>query len=112
MCIRDSNTCNQAIVNYLIIGYIYKTKKIMNMFHSFRGGRIHYSDSGKGPVIVLLHGYLESSEVWNGFAGKLSSEFRVIAVDLPGHGNSDVYGEVYSMEFMAMAIKDLINSIE
>jgi len=82
------------------------------MFHSFRGGRIHYSDSGKGPVIVLLHGYLESSEVWNGFAGKLSSEFRVIAVDLPGHGHSDVYGEVHSMEFMAMAIKDLINSLE
>ena len=84
----------------------------MNMFHSFRGGKIHYSDSGKGPVIVLLHGYLESSEVWNGFAGKLSPEFRVIAVDLPGHGNSDVYGEVHSMEFMAMAIKDLINSLE
>ena len=82
------------------------------MFHSFRGGRVHYSDSGNGTVIVLLHGYLETSEVWNGFAEKLSSEFRVISVDLPGHGLSDVYGEVHSMEFMATAIKDLIDSLD
>jgi len=79
------------------------------MFFSFTGGRIHYSDSGNGVVIVLLHGYLESSEVWNGFSEKLASSFRVITVDLPGCGLSDVYGEVHSMEFMAMAIKELID---
>jgi pimeloyl-ACP methyl ester carboxylesterase len=84
----------------------------MNMFCSFRGGRIHYSDSGNGSVIVLLHGYLESSEVWNGFAEKLASEFRVISVDLPGCGLSDVYGEVHSMEFMANAVKELIDSLD
>jgi pimeloyl-ACP methyl ester carboxylesterase len=79
------------------------------MFFSYRGGRIHYTDSGIGNVIVLLHGYLESSEVWNGFSEKLTSSFRVITVDLPGCGLSDVYGEVHSMEFMAMAIKRLID---
>lgn len=78
------------------------------MFFSYKGGRIHFSDSGIGDPIVLLHGYLESSEVWNGFAEKLSSEFRVISVDLPGHGLSDVYGEVHGMEFMATGIKELI----
>ena len=71
------------------------------MFFSYKGRKIHYSDSGKGKAIVLLHGYLESSEVWNGFAEKLGSEFRVILIDLPGCGLSDVYGEVHSMEFMA-----------
>jgi pimeloyl-ACP methyl ester carboxylesterase len=81
------------------------------MFSSFRGGRIHYTDSGNGPVIVLLHGYLESSEVWNGFAEKLALSFRVLNVDLPGCGLSDIYGEVHSMEFMAMAIKQLIDSL-
>jgi pimeloyl-ACP methyl ester carboxylesterase len=78
------------------------------MFFSFNEGRIHYSDSGMGPVIILLHGYLESSEVWNGFARKLASSFRVINVDLPGCGLSDVYGELHSMEFMASAINGLI----
>jgi len=78
------------------------------MFFSYQGGSIHFTDEGKGESIVLLHGYLESSEVWNGFAAKLGSEFRIIAVDLPGHGLSDIYGEVHSMEFMADAIKELI----
>jgi len=62
-------------------------------------------------VIVLLHGYLESSEVWNGFRDKLSSEFRVISVDLPGHGLSDIYEETHSMEFMATVIKELLDSL-
>jgi pimeloyl-ACP methyl ester carboxylesterase len=78
------------------------------MFFSYQGRRIHFTDTGRGESIVLLHGYLESSEVWNGFAVKLSSEFRIISVDLPGHGLSDVYGEVHSMEFMADVVKELI----
>src|SRR5664280_1195443 len=81
------------------------------MFFSYRGGRIHYTDSGEGAIIVLLHGYLESSEVWNGFSGKLALSFRVISVDLPGCGLSDVFGEVHSMEFMAMAIKELFDHL-
>ena len=81
------------------------------MFFSYKGRKIHYSDSGKGKAIVLLHGYLESSEVWNGFAEKLGSEFRVILIDLPGCGLSDVYGEVHSMEFMAQAVKELVVSL-
>ncbi|MCX6326488.1 MAG: alpha/beta hydrolase [Bacteroidia bacterium] len=81
------------------------------MFFLFRGGRIHYSDSGKGTAIVLLHGYLESSGVWNGFEGKLASKFRIISMDLPGHGLSDVYGEVHTMEFMATAVKELLDTL-
>jgi len=82
------------------------------MFIAFKKGRIHYTDSGTGPVIVLLHGYLESSEVWNGFAEKLSAKFRVIAVDLPGHGFSDVYGKVHTMEFMAEAVKEILDNLK
>jgi pimeloyl-ACP methyl ester carboxylesterase len=81
------------------------------MFFLYRGRRIHYTDSGDGAVIVLLHGYLESSEVWNGFSGKLALSFRVISVDLPGCGLSDVFGEAHSMEFMAMAIKELFDHL-
>ena len=44
------------------------------MFFKYRDGRINYSDSGTGSVIVLLHGYLESSKVWNGFASKLAHQ--------------------------------------
>lgn len=81
------------------------------MFFSYKEGRIHYSDSGAGEVIVLLHGYLESSEVWNGFAKKLSADFRVLNVDLPGCGLSSVFGDTHSMEFMATALMELIRSL-
>ncbi len=81
------------------------------MFFSYKGGKVHYSDKGKGDVIVLLHGYLESSEVWDGFAARLELQFRVISFDLPGCGLSDVYGEIHTMEFMAMAIKKLLDDL-
>lgn len=81
------------------------------MFFSYKNRRICYTDSGRGIAIVLLHGYLESSEVWNGFMDKLSSEFRVISVDLPGHGLSDIYEETHSMEFMATVVKELLDSL-
>ena len=78
---------------------------------SFKGGEINYSDSGKGNTIVLLHGYLESSEAWNGFGARLTEFFRVISIDLPGHGLSSVYGEVHTMEFMAEAVKETLDSL-
>lgn len=81
------------------------------MFISFRGGNIHFSDNGEGRAIVLLHGYLESLEVWNGFEEKLHSKFRIISADLPGHGLSDVYGETHSMEFIAAAIKEILDTL-
>jgi pimeloyl-ACP methyl ester carboxylesterase len=81
------------------------------MNHQYKNHQIFFTDSGSGPALVLLHGYLESSEVWNGFGQSLSEDFRVIAIDLPGHGKSDVYGEVHSMEFMAAAIKDLLERL-
>lgn len=53
------------------------------------------------PVIVLLHGYLESLEVWSEFTTLLAPHFRVVAIDLPGHGISEVKGSVHTMEFLA-----------
>jgi pimeloyl-[acyl-carrier protein] methyl ester esterase len=43
---------------------------------------------GRGPDLVLLHGWGLNLRVWDGLAGELSDHFRVIAVDLPGHGRS------------------------
>jgi pimeloyl-ACP methyl ester carboxylesterase len=77
----------------------------------FRNGGIHYRDQGRGMVIVLVHGHLETSEIWSSFAGKLAEKFRVISVDLPGHGKSDIFGEVHTLEFMATVLRDLIGSL-
>lgn len=70
----------------------------------FSGTRIRFSDEGSGTAVVLLHGYLESLEIWNGFAGVLSEKFRVIRPDLPGHGKSGILGDIHSMEKLADAV--------
>jgi pimeloyl-ACP methyl ester carboxylesterase len=81
------------------------------MIHLYEGHKINYNDSGKGFPVVLLHGYLESSVVWNGFEEKLALKFRVISIDLPGHGRSDIISETQTMEMMAAVVKDLISSL-
>ena len=83
----------------------------MEKFFEAKEGKVHYSDQGRGQVIVLLHGYLETSEVWSSVAHQLSKKFRIIAVDLPGHGKSDCNREVLSMEIMATIIKKLLESL-
>jgi len=82
---------------------------IKDMLFSFRGGKIHYYDSGSGKVIVLIHGYLETSEVWEEYSRKLSQNFRVLRVDLPGHGLSDIVDSTNTMELLAEAIKELLD---
>lgn len=62
--------------------------------------RIKETGSGDRNV-VLLHGYLESLDVWDDFQRILSKQARVLSVDLPGHGISEVKGDVHTMEFLA-----------
>lgn len=69
---------------------------------------ITYTDEGQGQTLVLLHGYLETKEVWTRFAKKLSKTFRVITIDLPGHGKSDVIAKTHSMNLMAETVNNLL----
>jgi pimeloyl-ACP methyl ester carboxylesterase len=50
------------------------------------GLRMHYRDRGQGPVVVLLHGSNSSLFTWEGWVAALSSDHRVVTLDLPGHG--------------------------
>ncbi len=71
---------------------------------------VHYRDNCRGEkTVVLLHGYLESLDVWDEFAGQLGKfGYRVIALDLPGHGISEVVGEIHTMEFLADVVRGLV----
>ena len=52
------------------------------------GARVHYRDRGPrdAPVLVLLHGSNSSLFDWEPWSKILSDRFRVISLDLPGHG--------------------------
>ena len=76
---------------------------------TYSNGKITYFDTGSGEVVILLHGYLETAEVWDDFAKALANKFRVISVNLPGHGDSFLPGNSYSMELMAAAVKAILD---
>jgi len=80
-------------------------------YADFKKVKIAYTDSGKGRVIVLLHGFLGSHELWSEFSKKLSKRFRVIAIDLPGHGKTPSIGYYHSMELLAQSVKAVLDHV-
>jgi pimeloyl-ACP methyl ester carboxylesterase len=80
---------------------------------------LHIADSGAAPegqsekkCVVLLHGYLESMYVWDDFVPLLRRDVRVITVDIPGHGISQVLGEKHTMEQMAGVVRDMLDALD
>lgn len=73
---------------------------------------IRYSIEGEGDTIVLLHGFIERIEIWEEFSSELSKTNKVVCIELPGHGDSDVIDEIQTMEKIAGFIHQLILQIE
>lgn len=73
---------------------------------------LHIADTERGDrCVVLLHGYLESMIVWDEFVDLLKDEVRVVTLDLPGHGISNVIGEVHTMEYLAKCVGDAMAAL-
>lgn len=69
------------------------------------GARIHYKSYGKGSqALVLVHGWTCNMSHWRDQISDLSKRNRVIALDLPGHGESDKPQIAYTMDLFANAI--------
>jgi len=52
------------------------------------GVRVHYRDEGQpnGPPLLLIHGFSASLHTWEPWVARLGDEYRIISLDLPGHG--------------------------
>jgi pimeloyl-ACP methyl ester carboxylesterase len=69
------------------------------------GARIHYQSYGKGKdALVLIHGWGSNLTFWRDQIPEFAKRNRVIALDLPGHGESDKPQIAYSMDLFANAI--------
>ena len=77
------------------------------IFH-YHNTPIHYHKQGTGPVIVMLHGFLESSTMWQKIAAVLSKKNTVLMVDLPGFGQSGVPNKTHTMEAMATIVCEVL----
>jgi len=82
--------------------------RIMKKIINFKNMKFVYNVLGNGNAIVLLHGYLESKEIWTQFGMLLSEKFKVIIPDLPGHGESESFHPANTMELMAGLVKEIL----
>lgn len=71
---------------------------------------LYYQDLGDGPVVVLIHGGCMSHQVWEAQVYTLlKAGYRVVTLDLRGHGHSDKPVSPYTAEMYADDIADLID---
>lgn len=74
-------------------------------FTTLDGARIHYVNYGKGSeALLLIHGWTMNADNWRDQISDFAKRNRVIAIDLPGHGESDKPQLTYSMDLFARAI--------
>jgi len=78
----------------------------------YKNTKISYTDSGEGNAIVLLHGFLENKKMWKDYVFFFSNQYRIITIDLLGHGESDCLGYVHSMEENARAVHEVLEYLQ
>ena len=77
--------------------------------------KIHYTDTGPrdAPVVVLVHGYAASLHTWLPWQKRLSTNYRVITLDLPGHGLSRVPEDPpVSIEYFVDVVDSLTRKLD
>ncbi|MFY7670508.1 alpha/beta fold hydrolase [Tenacibaculum sp. MEBiC06402] len=72
----------------------------------YKNTKVAYYCYGKGAkTILLLHGFLENSSMWKAIINEFSNQYKIIAIDLLGHGNSECLGYVHTMEEISESVK-------
>lgn len=75
--------------------------------HELNGLRYNVRVAGDGPVLLLLHGFTGDLHTWDPFVPRWAERFRVVAVDLPGHGRTDAPANPVRYA-MARCVDDLL----
>lgn len=76
-------------------------------FFTVEQQNIHYQCHGRGPAVVLIHGFLENLSMWDEITDILALEHQIIRVDLPGFGLSDGFAYKPSMANYALVVLQL-----
>ena len=75
---------------------------------AYKGTSIFYLQEGKGEAVVLLHGFLESSTMWDYIIPHISKTHHLVCIDLLGQGKTGCLGYIHTMEQMAKAIEAVL----
>lgn len=75
------------------------------------GIRLNTWVGGKGPAVVLLHGYPQTGQMWRKVAPELLDQYTVVCPDLRGYGDSDKPKDGYDKRSMARDIHLLMEAL-
>lgn len=78
----------------------------------YKNAKFYYSDQGSGPVLVLLHGFLEDLSMWDDIVDSFRHTHRVICLDLLGHGKTENLGYIHTMEAQARMLHFLLGHLD
>lgn len=78
----------------------------------YKETELYYEQQGSGPCVVLLHGFLENSSYFDQLSSDLEEQYRVVKIDLLGHGKTGNLGYIHSMEDMADAVYAVIHELK
>jgi pimeloyl-ACP methyl ester carboxylesterase len=109
--VRFVTTCALVLSAFLPANAQGKGNAIRSADAVVEGVKLHYLTAGKGPAVVLLHGYTQTSRMWRPLIPRLSEKFTVIAPDLPGIGDSDTPANGLDMKTAAVRIHALVRSL-
>jgi pimeloyl-ACP methyl ester carboxylesterase len=85
---------------------------ITHKYLTVNGQSWHWVEAGSGDPVVLLHGIPESWKCWEHQIPKLATQFRVIAIDLKGYGQSGKEDGDYSMSKVAEQVVELLDALD
>ncbi len=83
-------------------------------FIDYQGHKVHYGiagDAAQGRPVVLLHGFTEAIFVWENLSRRLSEKgFYVVAIDLAGHGRTEMFAHSHTMELQAGIVQAVMHA--
>ncbi len=74
-------------------------------------GQIHYATAGEGDALLMIHQSAQSWRVYARAGNILSARYRIIAVDLPGFGESDPLSEPFDVSDIARVLLEVMDAI-
>lgn len=87
------------------------TSTISRRMATVDGVKLSYLTAGKGPAVILIHGYTQTSRMWRPIIPQLAEKFTVIAPDLPGIGDSEIPKDGLDMKTAAIRVHALAKSL-
>ncbi len=79
---------------------------------NINGINVNYIEEGKGDVVLMLHGWASNASLFNSQINLLKSKYRVIALNLPGHGGSEEPSYPFCVDDFAKFVIDFLKAKE